>query len=284
MKRIVAFLLLYFSVGYLAADNLPKDYLWLEYGEREKEKNGSVTQHIFLFYGNKNHKLPLSSLKQLQCSFSNKINCNPSKDSLFVFDINIQDSIGHIRINRFGSHVFNIYATGTRHFDSSFFVYSAHSSFTLFGKMDKANDSLYKTVAEPKAFPLEIQVFPTYSYWRETEKPLTFTLQWNGKQIYNQALLIVDENTGSTSAKRDSSYHYLPASDKKIRSGSIVQHKHLILLTQKTNADKTYIATRTLLLHRSRHGFFSLQNGLILFGISLIITFIIIKRRRHDRF
>ena len=68
------------------AGNCPsEDYIWLEYGKRRKENNGSITQQLFIRFGEFPSKQGNADfLQNLSCFYSTET----QKDSLYRLDIN----------------------------------------------------------------------------------------------------------------------------------------------------------------------------------------------------
>ncbi len=262
---------------------LSDDYLWLEYGDAERQKDGSLILEIKIRYGRFPDKITdLAGIENIRAFYH--ADDEQGKRVPYKSEIHKSRSGYSVIIRSAKTNQYTMRVTARRKNSEQFIYYQAKASFTLFGKSmsqdegsdipsDGSIDSLF-----------EINKDPEHYYWPQTGNPLKLSVMFKNEKLGKQIISVFDENLGHEVLKagEEKDCTYIPPDDRKLNSMGETAYKQTVLVSNYSEDNDVYISSYTLLLHRSRFGKHEHTPGLILFGstFAVFLILMIIKRMR----
>lgn len=287
-KIIIIYFFLSFYTNPQTIYALPQkdDYLWLEFGQQIKEKNGSVTQPLCIHYGRfPDKKEGIVELEDLRGFYTLNEKDEEGESIFYTAAIERDKKASFIKINSPDTNCFTVLVLGKRNLGAVEYRYLARVSFILFGHSGIKKKEVKPLVPSPEITRrMEICIAPEYCCWPQTGDPIKLTplfdkISLGGKEIY-----IADESGDCIVVETDKfgDYVYIPPDNQKLRLKGERAFKQTIILAEKTAENTTYKSSYTLLVHRSRFGNMNLHLGGSIFGGTMAIVFITAVMRRKN--
>lgn len=279
------FCFLFFGVSKTYALTPETDYLWIGLGESVKEKDGSISLPVEVNYGRfPEEKKDLSELENLKAFYSQG---KKNNDNDWIFhETQMEKNNGryHININSPEQNRFIIIIEAKKTQGELKYHYSAKASFFLFGHSfsDKKQMKPVSFVNPEHLF--EISTEPQFDYWPQVENPIKITPSFDKEHLPGSPIYLFDENKTQMEIKTDQkgTCTYEPPNDKKLNWQGDRAFKQTLIATEKFDRNAKYIATYTLLLHRSRSKNRKIFPGAAIFaGIVIGFSFIMVLKRRN---
>ncbi len=253
--------LLFASPGYCT--DLLQGFFVVDFLEQTKDRNGQVTQS-FRFLG--------PELDSLQVFYQVKgdplVYRAPWVNGRVMI---IADSFSFFRLTAYGRH------------SSDNLLYVAQANFCLFGNASKKVERQPARLDQKLLSRIEL-VSPKMNYWPQTGQSFTFTIEIPPERseielgvVENGKFhdLVLDEQLG---------FNYTPHHDQALRNGGVkASRQDIILVRMSTDGDPIHLAY-TLLLHRSRSGFFHNGYGVTIFLLSIgVFSLWVLGKRRWGK-
>ncbi|MBU0478851.1 hypothetical protein KKC91_09835 [bacterium] len=283
---IIIFVLLFFLIGNTSAYTLSSknDYLWVEYGKQIKEKNGSVTQPLSIYYGRfPDRKGDVSGLKDIKVFYTlNKKNEN-GENIFYGADIEEDKKTSFVRINSLKTNCVTVLVKGKRNFKGVECNYLAKASFLLFGHSPFKEKEIEPVLSDEISDRFEICIAPEHSCWPQTGNHVKLTPLFDKNHLCKKKIHIADENKNPIDVETndEGNFVYISSDDKKLRQKGLTAYKQTVILAEETEGNIIYKSSYTLLFHRSRFGSRNLILGGSIFAGTIAVTFIIIAVRRR---
>ena len=265
--------------------SLPDDnFLWIEFGDRVKEKDGSLTQLLNICYGKfSNRQNSLSDTKQLTAFYTMKQKDNAGNDIFYTADIEKKGGINIIEINSVKTNRITVMVTGKNNTGRIKKCYLAKTSFVLFGKSaDKKRKETLLSSSKPDC-KFDMRIAPEHSYWPQTGNPLRIELLFDKRSLYEKKLHVFDKNLGYSKVNtgKTDCFSYVPPEDKRLNQKSETSYKQTVLAAEETAGGISYRTSYTLLLHRSRYGNMNTRLGTGIFASAMAVVFITVAAGRR---
>lgn len=283
---VVLFLPLFFMGSTKACALTPgDDYLWIEFGEKSKEKDGSLTLPLRINYGRfPDKKRSVSELDALRVFYTT--NEKDTEENAVFYEAPIERTGGEylVRVRSFKTNRFTVLVQGRKSGGETTHRYLAKTSFVLFGHSSSEEKEAKAVPSDKVNRQLEISASPEPSYWPQTGNPVKISLSFNKGSLGDGGVYIFDENKGPIDAKTDGTgnYIYIPPHDKKLNWKGETAFKQTVVVAEETRGNTNYTSSYTLLLHRSRYKNRRLPPGVSIFGVTMVGAFwlVIVKRKR----
>ncbi|MFH1245075.1 MAG: hypothetical protein V1662_01160, partial [Candidatus Omnitrophota bacterium] len=247
-KKIIIYIIftLFFSfiketkgIAFSPQDN----YLWIEYAESIREKDGSVTLPLLINYGRfPGKKGESGELDSVRAFYS-----LPEKDDEaepVFYEARIEQSSGRrlVKIKAVQTTRFIVFAQAKKIEGKITHWYLAKTAGTLFGH---SSSKQIKPVAAAEINRQgEIFISPQFDYWPQTGNPVRITPVFNDKSMPGKALCLFDENepalkqNGSGQAREITTdaagdYDYVPPNDQKLNWQGEQAFKQTIILAEE---------------------------------------------------
>ena len=262
---------------------IAEDFLWLEYNDAVKQKDGSLILEIRIRYGIFSDKVKdLSEFKELKAFYH--ASDDQGRKAHYKTEIHKSSSGYSVIIRSAKTTRYTLRVTGIRKGRSKQVHYLAKASFTLFGKaISKGTDTDLPSDNSLGYLP-EINIDPEHHYWPQTGNPYRVSIKFNDENLSEQKITLFDEhlNPAVLNISETGDAVYIPPDDKLLNSMGETAYKQTVLVSKYAEGGKQYISSYTMLLHRSRYGKHEHKPGLIVFGsaFAIFLFFMIIKRMR----
>lgn len=265
----------------------PRDNcLWIEYGVRVREKDGTLTLPLEIKYGVfPGKEQGARDLRDLRVFYGSDGE-DPGK-RVYYHEVSVEEA-GRVyrarirlsdRVNRF-----TVRAQARRDEYGVTYRYCAKTSFLLFGRFSSGKNKSRGILPNEVARRLEITLTPEFHYWPEVGNPVTIASVFdNSPRPYN-TIYLFDENGVSVElhADKTGSCRYLPPEDAKLNRKGEPAFKQTVMVAQEESGGIKYISSYTLLLHRSRFKNYRLFPGVVVFlGTAVGVSFLIMSRRKR---
>ncbi len=264
--------------------SLKDDYLWIEYGKQIKERNGSVTQPLSIYYGRfPDKKEDVSGLEDLKVFYTRNKKDENGENIFYAVDIEKDKKTSFVRINSLKTNRFTVVVKGKRSSGEQEYNYLAKTSFFIFGHSPFNEKEIEPVLSGEISNRLEICIAPEHSGWPQTGNHIKLTPLFDKNRLCGKKIRIADENIDSVDVKTndEGNFAYTPPDDKKLKRKWLTAYKQTVILLEETKGNTTYKSSYTLLFHRSRFGNRNLFLGRSIFAGTMAVTFIVIAIRRR---
>lgn len=262
-----------------------ENYLWIEFHECVREKDGSVILPLQINYGRfpdkKEEGYELDSLKAF---YSLVEKDNKAAGNFYRAKIERDNGKNLVKIKSFTENRFIVFVEAKISHGETTHWYFAKTSVVLFGHASFKREQMKPVLDSEINRQMEIFVSPQFHYWPQTGEPVVITPLFNKEYLHGEVICLFDENMPLAQIVTDEkgSFTYVPPQDKKLNSQGETAFKQAVILAEKNESNNKYISSYTLLLHRSRFKNRNLFLGAGIFGGNMAVVFlsVIIKRRR----
>lgn len=295
------FFVLAAGVPLALADSLGDDYIWLEFDEKIKNTDGSITRPLFIWYGqfpDKRGDVRKLSGVEVFYTFGDK---NKKKEDIF-YKLKIEEKDGkpYALINSNRENWCMVLVSGRKQEDGREYEYLAKTSFFLLGKN--------KHAPEIKGIPVEIdklnkhfdikvyreRIKELITYSRIRTFPIRVMIAFDGKQFSNRDVSVINEFGELQKLKTDKSgifIYNLPRNrqdfSQKNREKDFEQD---IILTSCKAGNVIYIGSYAVLFDFSfvNEGQYAhiLWQGMVIFiifvALTLVYTLILRKKFKFN--
>ena len=289
LKRIfsVIFFLLLFMVN--VSENRAfaekNNSLWIEFGEQIKEKDGSVTQPLFIYYGRFPDKKG-SPLELEVCRAGYTLNRKDKNGENIFYPAAFESVNGAvtIRVNAVKSDRYTVLAEAERMFGGARYVYLAKASFFLFGHSPFKRKETKPVLSNEIIERLKIGIVPEHSVWLQTGVPANFVLSFDKSIMAEKKVCIVDENGSFTEMRVDKEGRavYVSPDDEKLNYRGKTAYKQVVIQTEEIRKNTIFKSSCTLLFHPSRFGKRSFLFGVSILAITIAVVFTIVGIKRRN--
>ena len=248
-------------VSAVHASPVDNDFLFFEYLELKKEKNGQATQKFVLRFNG-------PELDFLDVYFQ-------QNGDAAIYQAKVENQ--RVAISSDKSSLFHLFAFGG--YKNRRYV--AQTNFILFG------NSKVKVKKQPAILPNEpIQlielVSPKFNYWPQTGQHFTFKLDTNFSANDVKVFVLENQHLKVLEPDKKMFFSYVPGHDKQLRAASKKAGRQDTIFARITNGKDLYKITYAMFLHRSRTAFLNQDLGVAAFLVSVLFfgIWIAMKRKR----
>ncbi len=286
---IVLSLVVLMKVEPSGAAVVQQDFLWLEYQDAIKEKDGSMTLPLQIHYGTfpqEEKKFP--DFLSLRAFYVSPVKEETAQGLIYESAITPKTEGLFLNINSLKSRPFTVFVEAKISQNGTPHTYLAKTSFVLFGSVLKEEVPRYSPVSGyPVDRSLEITTRPPFHYWPQTGQPVDIIPLWHDQRLQQDTVHIFDEHQALESAttSREGVLTYLPPDDAALNARGDTAFKQTVFVVQKDGDGGRYISTCTMLLHRNRFNKHNTVMGIFIFGAAMLGCLgVVLGRRRRFRF
>ncbi len=285
MKDKLLPMVVFLALGVLAkatdghASFAEDDYLWLEFGQRVKEKDGALTLPLQINYGRfPDQKKGLGELAGLRAFYTLTEKDNAGNRIFYEAEIEKNSGKCLVHIKSFKTNRFIVLVEGRKSAGEVRYCYLAKTSFILFGHSPSQRKKIRPVPSNEIDRQFEIALTPEFSDWPQTGNPVRMAPLFGKDHLREKVLYIFDENHGSGDIKTDKtgSCTYIPPDDKKLNWEGVTAFKQTVIVAEESKGNTNYLSSYTLLLHRSRTKNRRLLPGAGIFGATLAGVFLLV--------
>jgi hypothetical protein len=260
------------------ADNQCPAYLWISYGSKIRQKDGSITQRYHIRTSSPSGLagdfcLDLKAYYRLGSRSAQArgyglapITCSKGDGTIGSFEINSKTN-AHIA-------VFVVGTCGTMR-------WMAQASHPLFGHASPDAQSSPALVDLPTDFARLHLIHARHNFYMQTGS--TYHFSYRGKNGITTAPAVYEtrERVAELALRPDHGLAYTPPHDTRLdRSGHYATKEAVVWVTE-TAAGKCYATTYTLLLHRSINAHLKRLPGIVFFAAAAVATGILVNLRKR---
>lgn len=266
----------------------PKNnYLWIEFQECIKEKDGALTLPLRINYGRfPGEKKEVPGFDSFRAFYSLSEKDDEGKKIFYEAEIEKNKDKCAINIKSFKTDCFVVLVEAKEIRGGATYWYLAKTSFVLFGHSFSERDKIRPVSLDEINRRLDLLVTPEFHYWPQTGNPVKITPVFNNDCLARKVICLLDENMPAIDIVTDEqgNYIYVPPEDKKLNWKGETAFKQTVMVAEEIRADMRYISSHTLGLHRSRFKNRKLLAGAGVFGgtgVGLFL-FVIVKRKKFN--
>jgi hypothetical protein len=279
---VTLLILLFFQVSAECRSPEDRAFLWLEYGAKKDETDGSVTQTIYIT--TTAAVINLAEMKDLSAYYCDRR--QTGEKQYYRIPIEQRDGRYFLQVNTSSSFLYQVFVTGS--FQGENFI--AQTIFPLYADgMDKQQNKDL-TMEKPKAFPA-IELNVSGNPFRTLTTGQTIQLRYKPINSSGQAvreMQIMDlRNKTSAIIWPDAAggFSFTPSHDKRLDNGGYNEYKEIIVYAEEVIGNEIYKTSMNLLLRRSSTAHNNLAQGVLLFFSAMAVSIaIVLFRRRSFRY
>ncbi|TWH49194.1 hypothetical protein Salpa_5400 [Sporomusa sp. KB1] len=265
--------------GYAKSSNLESAaFLWLEYGKKINEPNGSVTQTVYI--KSSNDSLDIADIKDLTAFYCD----GREKGEKQYYEIPVEEKNGLyvLRVNTASPFRYYIYVTGTcsgEHF-------TAQISFLLYANGFADNREKKPALLEkPRPFPF-IDLRSGEGYWPQTGQTFQFIytpINQSGDPVKEMKIIdLTNKCSEKLTLDAGGMFSFTPSHDKRLDESGYSEYKEILVYTEELAGNEVYKTSMNLLLHRSLTAHRDLKPGIFLFFATMAASVAIVLLRRRS--
>jgi hypothetical protein len=252
----------------------PEDFLWLEQGETAMERDGTLTQKIYL--KSNNNKFSFDDMSDVSAIYY----CQTRSGLREAYILPIQHDNGIYYVQAIAKHRNNYCEVVVSGYYKNVF-YTAQNLFTLYADAFDKDKKLSLITAENKEhFPY---IFAQTKNRVRTGQPLEFIYKSSEKSIAD--VQIFEKEKGFLTAMKTNEngyFSYTAPEDDYLNKMGNSTYRTLIISVKGKAADKTSINTLSFPLYRDYNGMVDEKQAFALFIITfLIVTVGVLYYRRR---
>ncbi|HML88443.1 MAG TPA: hypothetical protein PKA28_08345 [Methylomusa anaerophila] len=278
----LAFLLLVHSAECSGFEDRPA-FLWLEYGTKQDERDGSATQTIYIT--SSAESLTLAELTDLTAFYHD--GRQTGEKQYYRIPVEQQDGRYFLRVNTSSRFFYHVVVTGSRQGEH----FTAQTTFPLYA------DGMDKRIEQGRAMAKNTKVFPAIELdlsgnpYRTLMTGQTFRFLY--KPVYSpghavREMQILDlRNKTSEKLLPDAAgiFSFTPPHDKRLDNGGYNAYKETIVYAEEAVGNEVYKTSMNFLLRRSYLAHNNLTHGLLLFFLAMAVSItVVLFRRRSFRY
>ena len=263
-------------------DSLCPGYIWIAYGPRIKEKDGSLTQRFYIQAPDGCLNEPRAKKMNLTAFYLSR-RARPMGPRLgrpLAIKYNRGAPYLDINTGRFTRIELHVAATCGKQ------RYRAATVIFMFGKSGK--ETTNSLPPSPGLRPPQpyIHLRPDRGhYWMQTGQTFRFVYQGGGQNPGAARVMENQRTMGSVALDPQGAFSYIPPHDPRLDRAEPGAFKQTVLLLTEPTPQGMVASTFTLLLHRSRHGHDHLPAGLALFVlVGLGVLWGVLRKRKRSLF
>lgn len=258
-------------------------FLWLEYGTKQEETDGSVTQTIHIT--SSADSLILPEITDLNAFYYD--GRQTGEKQYYRIPIERKDGQYFLKVNTSSRLLYYVFVTGSRQREH----FTAQITFPLYA------DGMDKRIKQGQVPAEAGKVFPTIELERTENLYWSLTTGQTLRFLYKaaqpsehvaQTMQVFDlRNKTSTELLPDAAgiFSFTPPHDKRLDDGGYNEYKEAIVYTEETVGNEVYKTSMNLLLRRSYLAHNNLTHGLLLFFLAVAVSIaIVLFRRRSFRY
>jgi len=260
------------------------DCLWVEFDERIREKDGSLTQLLHIDYGRfPSKRKGLAELRELRAFCRLKGEDTDGKIRYREVEVERDGGAGLIRIRAYKTSAYAVLIRGKVSQDGRENVLLASASFVLFPRSFSEGPGAGDAPAIEVEQRFRISVTPEFSYWPQTGEAVDISLSFDGEPVADKTVRVFEESGTTAKFQTDATGHlsYVPSEDEKLNRQGVAAFKQTVVVSERKVDRATHVSSHTFLFHRSRFGNRRLLPGVGIFVGTLAgaIALIIWRRR-----
>lgn len=282
-RKLLICIIFTLSFPFISDAFSPQDkYLWIEFQECVKEKDGSVTLPLQINYGSfPAEKEESAELDDLRAFYSLPEGAEEGMPVFYAARIEKSSGRRLVKIKAVQATRFIVFVQAKKIDGDQTHWYFAKTAGMFFGH-SAGRDEIRPIAAPEINRQWEIRVSPQFDYWPQTGSPIKITPVFNNSLLPGRVIGLFDENGPAQEITTGAagSFTYLPPEDKQLNRQGEQAFKQTIIAGEENKGNTKYISSYTLLLHRSRFKNHNLWLGGSIFGGSAVGVFLLVMGRR----
>lgn len=260
------------------------DCLWVEFGERIRERDGSLTQLLHIGYGGfPSRRKGLAELRELRAFYRLKGESTDGEIRYREVEVERNGGAGLIKITTYKTSAYAVLVRGKVRQDGRQNVLLASASLVLFPRSFSEGPGAGDAPAEEVEQRFRISVTPEFSYWPQTGEAVDLLLSFDREAVAGKMVRVFDESGVTAKFQTDATGHltYVPPEDEKLNHQGVAAFKQTVVVSEMKGERTIHLSSHTFLFHRSRFGNRRLLPGMGIFMGTLAgaIALIIWRRR-----
>jgi len=274
---VTLLILLFFQAS--AECRSPEDsaFLWLEYGAKKDETDGSVTQTIYIT--TTAAVINLAEMKDLSAYYCD--GRQTGEKQYYRIPIEQRDGRYFLRVNAASQLLYHVFVTGSC--QGEHFV--AQTIFPLYADgIDRKRDQ--DLLENPKDLPA-IELNLAGNPYRTLTTGQAIQLRYKSGQAVREMQIMDLRNKTSAIILPDAAggFSFTPSHDKRLDNGGYNEYKEIIVYAEEVIGNEIYKTSMNLLLRRSLTAHNNLAQGVLLFfSVMAVSIAIVLFRRRSFRY
>jgi len=260
------------------------DCLWVEFGERIRERDASLTQLLHIDYGRfPSKRKGLAEVRELRAFYRLKGENTNGKMRYREVEVERNGGAGLIRITAYKTSAYAVLIRGKVGQDGRENVLLASASFVLFPRSFSEGPGAGAAASEEVEQRFRISVTPEFSYWPQTGEAVDISLAFDGAPVADKTVRVFDESGTKAKFQTDATGQltYVPPEDEKLNRQGVAAFKQTVVVSERKGERATHVSSHTFLFHRSRFGNRRLLPGVGIFAGTLVgLIALIVWRRR----
>ena len=275
-------ILLFIGTGFVECGNNGNfPLLWLEFGQKSYETDGSATQTVNI--KSSDASLNITDIQDLTAFYTD----GQQRGERQYYSIPIEQQNGRyfLKVNTASQFRYQIYVTGTRQEER----YTAQIFFPLYA------NSLHKNQEKKQMLPKNIRPFASIDqqsqnayWWPQTGQPFRFSYNSGDRaSAFVNEITIMDMSNNSaekTIADSVGVFSFTPAHDQRLNNKGNYGYKELLIYAEERVGNTVYKTSMNYLVHRSFTAQRDLKTGTFLFFATMAacLAIVLIRRRRFN--
>lgn len=256
-----------------------KEFIWLEYGEKVNETNGSATQTVNI--KSSTDSLPIAEIHALTAFYCDR--WQTGEKQYYTIPIEQKEGLYFLRVNTSSRFYYQIYVTGSRQGEH----FTAQIAFPLYADgIDKNMKKEQVLLDKPEKFP-DIE-FRSAGNTARPQTGQTFQLLYKPVNLSNDSvkeIRIIDLNNKSAEQLTPDAagmFSITPPHDQRLDSGGYDAYKETIVYAEEVVANEVYKTSLNLILRRSSSAHRNLSQGIVFFFFAMMLILAIVLFRRRS--
>lgn len=298
MKKIFAFFIaiLIIICGF---DFSQEDYLWLEFDKETKHADGSITQSLFIRYGQFPHKRKnFLRLDKIEAFYTSGKKDKNGKSVFYKLNINTKDGKSYIKVNSRKADWCMMLVRAEKKEKNIKYNYIAKTSFFISSSYNNSAeerggkrspiifDNINKGI-DIKLFREQIKKFSTY--YRRRSFPIRGIVTFANNLLRNKEIDIINEagNVERLKTDKKGNFLYIPKNIEVFSPERKKSFEQDLIIVKHSLGDIVYKSSYTILfkhINWYKKSDFNFQLGIVIFMASAVITTLIFAKIIEKRF
>ncbi|MBZ9577938.1 hypothetical protein KJA13_02780 [Patescibacteria group bacterium] len=262
---------------------LKDDYLWLEYGNEVKNEDGSVTQLLYICYGQfPDQKKDISQLDALEAIYTFDKKDKKNEIIFYKLKIGTEENKPYICINSTDTNRYTVLVKGKKFKREIKYHFLAKASFFLFGNSKSlGGESRYSPTETDNRFDMVIyreHINEGNTLYRRFGFPIRLTVAFDKKPFGYQEVDVIDNSGNIQQIKTDKngSFFYIPRNPGAFQKGQKGFGQNLVVAERILGSIVYKYAYTVLFKHKchvaTQRRDLDMKKGTTIFILSVVLS------------